>query len=153
MRTPRLILAIRVALHWNRATDLASKRRHSEALAEISSIERILKSMPCRFHLFKATLLHKLDRLEEAWESYRIAHALADAARGWGYSKSIRAYIKCYAAAYGMPLQASLRRDPDPSMIVDYSSVNLREVPDYFRRTFPFSLHPDWKNLQQRKKT
>jgi len=130
---------------WNSAIEFASRGKHRESLAEIDKIERSLKQLPCEFRLFKASLLHKLGRLDEALESYRVAHDLANTAKGWGYTDSVRAYLKCYAAAYGSQLQQSLSGHNDPSFAADFSSVQIQKIPRSFRRKFPFPLHPDWK--------
>src|SRR5262249_20194089 len=63
---------------------ICNPRQTQESLAEIDKIERSLKQLPCEFRLFKAVLLHRLGRFDGALEAYRLAHDLADTAKGWG---------------------------------------------------------------------
>ena len=151
---PWMILykAVKVALYWNAAIEAGSKSDYQAALDKMERIRETIrpgvKDVLYEGYLLFATgqYLLAIERLAEAH------HMLSETARISGPEMT---YLKTYASYFG--LRALKLIDDDRKryedigniFVLEYTKIDIAEIPRRLRRIFPLRDHPNWVELNK----
>ena len=134
--------AIRVAILWNRALNLASQQKFCEALQCMEEIDGIVDRQDVEFSLFRGFLYFATAENEKASKILCEIHKMITESKR--YSTEEKEYLKCYASVSGERAIRKLGGDDQHPFYVDYDNVILEKVPKHLRRKFPLRDHPKW---------
>ncbi len=134
-RMRHLKTATKVALYWDKATDLASKANYDDALKYLEKIEALTDSLPDVLVL-KGLMYLRLQREEEC---IKVMLKAVEKISGYGkYSDFDKLYLKGYAALCCERAAANLGMQNKKIIDVDYREIKPEKVKRHLRQNFPF---------------
>lgn len=136
---PRITYAI---YNFEKALNLMSIKNFVEAERVFENGQSFIKSLPYEYKIIKGRIKFNLDKreecvklLEEAW--YDLENDLST-------SSEEKLYLKAYISNSLRVYKEFCGYDKSPIEFIDIQSVDLREIDDTTKRTFPVRNHPDW---------
>ena len=140
----KLLASPRVGHCWVRALESASQQDYEAALVDLDFLDEFYRGKNIEYHLLRSLVHYGLGDDVEAARNAEVSIDLLRSTKR--YNPDEKKYLRNYGVILG---RKAIRSDPDlvdaePFSKTDLLMVNLANVRQSLKTSFPLRDHPDW---------